>query len=100
MGAPVMIRVASPARIDRVGVRHNTQAETGGAAAVFHALADIHAHRPLDRIVLAQDPLDGGLGGGDIVALGGVDQRHAAVGEGDELAVEEVGANGIGKREL
>jgi hypothetical protein len=54
-----------------VGGEFGAEAETGGAAAVAHGLADVDVEDLLDLGGLFADEVDGGGGGGELGAFGG-----------------------------
>src|SRR4051812_28892089 len=80
-------------------VEDDAEAEAGGAAAVAHALADVNEVDGFDG-GWADDFFDEAVGGGGFFDFAGGDERRLAIGERDELAVEEVGADGFFEGEL
>ncbi len=83
---------------DLVGGENHAQAKTGGAAAVFHALADVHEFYFLDGGVALGEIGQESVRVGIFLGLYGGDEGHA-IGA-DELAVEEIGTDCVGEGEF
>ena len=90
-----MAREEAP--VDRLGIGNHPQAQAGRSAAVRHGLAHLDRDKPADRAVARGELQQPGPDPIVVFRFEGKDQRHPALGKGNELGVEQIGRNGIGE---
>jgi hypothetical protein len=89
--------VNEEARIDGYRIAHDTQPQAGWASAIGHGLADIDRDQTAYRAIAGNHRLKPAPDAWIVLRFGRQDQRHAAIGQGHQLRVEQIGLDRIGK---